>query len=162
MLEATECAATTLTRMPQCDFNDLQHRRVMELRMLTTLATTASIGGGSTLKVGGQNYLPSLSPPLTFSLPFLLLLLSPPFPFRPLPFPSKLEVGLLNAARGLGCAISSLVGSGAQFQPIKELVHIQGHNPALGITFLPVLLRRKFNILHTNQARYHYSLRPNK
>ena len=109
----------------------------------------AIIGGGSTLKVGGQNDFPSLSPPLTFSPP-----LSPsPFPSLSLSSPPlPLEVGPLNAARGLGCAISSLVGSGAQPQPTKDLMHIEGHNKSLGITFLPVLRRRKFNILHTEQA----------
>jgi len=49
--------------------------------------------------VGGQNYIPSLSPPLTFSPP---LSPSPPFPSLSLSSPLSLEVGPLNASRGLG------------------------------------------------------------
>jgi len=106
--------------------------------------TESHIGGGSTLKVGGQNYLLSLShshlllfPPLlppyppfappVLSPPILSLpsppppVLFPPFPSPPLP----LEVGPLNPAGESGGALYvSPVGSGAKPQLTKDLVHI--------------------------------------
>ena len=58
--------------------------------------------------------------PSPFLFPYLFLPLPSPFPSLPsLP----LDVGPLNPARGLGSAVSSPAGSGAEPQPKSNLVH---------------------------------------